>query len=130
MSAIAYLVSLTLSVQMCKMRNYILSILFSLLFLPLSAQHGADTALCHALAEQLGVPFSQNNSIVFFASGQEKFDDLFHTIRQARRSIHLEYFNFRNDSISRVLFGLLAEKVKEGVEVRVIFDGLDRKSVV
>lgn len=128
MSAIAYLVSLTLSVQMCKMRNYLLSILVSLLFLPLSAQHGADTALCHALAEQLGVPFSQNNSIVFFASGQEKFDDLFHTIRQARRSIHLEYFNFRNDSISRVLFGLLAEKVKEGVEVRVIFDGFGNSS--
>ena len=36
--------------------------------------------------------------------------------------IHLEYFNFRNDSIANALFDLLAEKVKEGVEVRAMFD--------
>lgn len=64
-----------------------------------------------------------DNSIVLFKRGQEKFDDLFAAVRAARRSIHLEYFNFRNDSISKLLFTLLAEKAAEGVEVRAIFDG-------
>mgnify|MGYP002734411867 CR=1 FL=1 len=41
---------------------------------------------------------------------------------QARSSVHLEYFNFRNDSIANMLFDLLAEKAKEGVEVRALFD--------
>jgi len=61
-------------------------------------------------------------------SGQEKFDDMFHAIKQARSSVHLEYFNFRNDSIASLLFGLLAEKAAEGVEVRALFDGFGNDS--
>lgn len=55
-------------------------------------------------------------------SGREKFTDLFEAIRHAKHHVHLEYFNFRNDSIANALFDLLAEKVKEGVEVRAMFD--------
>lgn len=54
--------------------------------------------------------------------GQEKFDDLFLAIKQAKSSVHLEYFNFRNDSIARLLFDILEEKAAEGVEVRALFD--------
>ena len=61
-------------------------------------------------------------------TGQEKFDDMFKAIRQARSSVHLEYFNFRNDSIASLLFDLLAEKVKEGVEVRALFDAFGNSS--
>ena len=46
-------------------------------------------------------------------NGQEKFDDMFAAIRQAKHHVHLEYFNFRNDSIADMLFDILAEKVKE-----------------
>ena len=55
-------------------------------------------------------------------TGREKFTDLFEAIRHARHHIHLEYFNFRNDSIANALFDLLAIKAKEGVEVRALFD--------
>lgn len=53
---------------------------------------------------------------------------MFQAIRQARKSIHLEYFNFRNDSIADALFDLLAEKAKEGVEVRALFDAFGNAS--
>ena len=72
--------------------------------------------------------FSRNNAVTLLQSGQEKFDDMFTAIRQARSSVHLEYFNFRNDSIAHLLFDLLAEKVKEGVEVRALFDGFGNDS--
>ncbi len=62
-----------------------------------------------------GVSFSHDNSVTLLMSGQEKFDDMFQAIRQAKHSVHLEYFNFRNDSIASLLFDLLAEKVKQGV---------------
>ena len=75
-----------------------------------------------------GVTFSHDNSVVLLTSGQEKFDDLFKAIRQAKSSIHLEYFNFRNDSIANLLFDLLAIKAKEGVEVRALFDGFGNDS--
>jgi len=61
-------------------------------------------------------------------SGQEKFDSMFDDIRQARHSIHLEYFNFRNDSIAMLLFELLKEKRREGVEVRALFDAFGNDS--
>lgn len=61
-------------------------------------------------------------------SGQEKFDDMFKAIRQARSSVHLEYFNFRNDSIARLLFNILVDKAREGVEVRALFDAFGNSS--
>lgn len=75
-----------------------------------------------------GVSFSHDNSVTLLMSGQEKFDDMFQAIRQAKHSIHLEYFNFRNDSIASLLFDLLAEKTKEGVKVRALYDGFGNSS--
>jgi len=53
---------------------------------------------------------------------------MFAAIRQAKSSIHLEYFNFRNDSIASLLFDLLRQKRKEGIEVRAMFDGFGNDS--
>lgn len=78
--------------------------------------------------EECGVRFSHNNCVTLLMSGQQKFDDMFEAIRQARHSIHLEYFNFRNDSIASMLFDLLREKRREGVEVRAMFDGFGNDS--
>ncbi len=74
------------------------------------------------------IRFSKDNSVTLLLSGQEKFDDMFKAIRQAKSSIHLEYFNFRNDSIASLLFDILREKRKEGVEVRAMFDGFGNDS--
>ena len=74
----------------------------------------SDSLIVDKLEEE-GVKFSDDNSVTLLMSGQEKFDDMFQAIRQARSSIHLGYFNFRNDSIASLLFDLLAEKAKEGV---------------
>ncbi|WP_409997002.1 phospholipase D-like domain-containing protein [Alloprevotella tannerae] len=88
----------------------------------------SDSQIVNYLKAHFDVPFTDNNKLVFFKTGQEKFDDLFAAIRQARRSIHLEYFNFRNDSISRALFDLLAKKAQQGVKIRALFDGFGNSS--
>ncbi|RRD03045.1 phospholipase D-like domain-containing protein [Prevotella sp. OH937_COT-195] len=75
-----------------------------------------------------GIKFTKDNSVVLLMSGQEKFDDMFNAIRSAKSSVHLEYFNFRNDSIANLLFEILANKIKEGVVVRALFDGFGNKS--
>jgi cardiolipin synthase len=91
------------------------------------AQETSDSIIKREL-ESLGINFSHNNSVALLMSGQQKFDDMFAAIRQARHSIHLEYFNFRNDSIASLLFDILREKRKEGVEVRALFDGFGNDS--
>ncbi|UKK49901.1 cardiolipin synthase [Prevotella sp. E13-17] len=87
----------------------------------------SDTLIYNQL-KSYGIRFSDNNNIKVIMSGQEKFDSMFDDIRQARHSIHLEYFNFRNDSIAMQLFELLKEKRREGVEVRALFDAFGNDS--
>ena len=87
----------------------------------------SDSVIVKQLREK-GIRFSHNNSVTLLMSGQEKFDDMFQAIRQAKKSVHLEYFNFRNDSIAGLLFELLAEKVKQGVKVRALYDGFGNSS--
>lgn len=81
----------------------------------------SDSLVLRFLSDS-GIPVSSNNKVKLLKSGHEKFIDLFAAIREAKHHIHLEYFNFRNDSIANALFDVLAEKVKEGVEVRAMFD--------
>ena len=110
------------------MRNkWILLASVCLSCLTASRAQTSDSLIVSQLREQ-GVSFSHNNNVTLLTSGQEKFDDMFEAIRQAKSSIHLEYFNFRNDSIAHLLFDLLGEKVKEGVEVRALFDGFGNSS--
>lgn len=91
------------------------------------AAETSDSTILRVLKDN-GVTFTDNNKVVLLMSGQEKFDDMFKAIKQAKSSIHLEYFNFRNDSIAGELFRLLRRKAQEGVEVRALFDGFGNDS--
>lgn len=108
-------------------RTLIVTIIANFCLLSAADAQRSDSTIVRQLREE-GIRFSDNNSVTLLMSGQEKFDDMFCAIRQARSSVHLEYFNFRNDSIASLLFDLLAEKVKEGVEVRALFDGFGNDS--
>lgn len=108
-------------------RTLIVTIIANFCLLSAANAQRSDSTIVRQLREE-GIRFSDNNSVTLLMSGQEKFDDMFCAIRQARSSVHLEYFNFRNDSIASLLFDLLAEKTKEGVEVRALFDGFGNDS--
>ena len=101
-------------------------ILFLLISLYSHAQ-SSDSLLVADMRRE-GIAFTQGNSIRLLMSGRDKFADMFETIRQAKSSVHLEYFNFRNDSIANLLFDILREKRKQGVEVRALFDGFGNDS--
>lgn len=82
----------------------------------------SDSILVDYLWEEYGIPTTTHNRVKLLKSGEEKFEDLFEAIRKAEHHIHLEYFNFRNDSIAGLTFKLLAQKAQEGIEVRALFD--------
>ena len=110
-----------------RLKSIIITLIACLCTMAEVSAQTSDSLIVDKLEEE-GVKFSDDNSVTLLMSGQEKFDDMFQAIRQARSSIHLEYFNFRNDSIASLLFDLLAEKAKEGVEVRALFDGFGNDS--
>ena len=101
-------------------------ILFLLISLYSHAQ-SSDSLLVADMRRE-GIAFTQGNSVRLLMSGRDKFADMFETIRQAKSSVHMEYFNFRNDSIANLLFDILREKRKQGVEVRALFDGFGNDS--
>jgi cardiolipin synthase len=109
--------------------KYICRLIVVFLLYPMfSYAQRSDSVVAAMLEHKDGVVFTHDNSVTLLMSGQEKFDDMFAAIRQAKSSVHLEYFNFRNDSIASLLFKILGEKAKQGVEVRAIFDGFGNDS--
>ena len=86
--------------------HFLLLSIFNFQFSICKAQT-SDSLIVNIMRSE-GVTFSHDNSITLLTTGAEKFQDMFTAIRQARHSVHLEYFNFRNDSIANALFDLLA----------------------
>ena len=111
-------------------RKQYLSGIVTILFLMISLigqARGSDSRIMDQMGVA-GVKFYNGNEVKLIMSGREKFDMMFEDIRNAKSSVHLEYFNFRNDSIASLLFDILREKRKQGVEVRALFDGFGNDS--
>ena len=103
-------------------------IIITFLLISLYTQAETSDSLIVRQMSEYGIHFTKGNEVKLLMSGKEKFADMFEAIRQAKSSVHLEYFNFRNDSIAGLLFEILREKRKEGVEVRAVFDGFGNDS--
>ena len=68
--------------------------------------------------------FTQNNRIQILKNGDEKFPALLKALKSARHHIHMEYYIIRDDNIGREVRNILAAKAKEGVEVKLLYDGM------
>ncbi|KPV40187.1 hypothetical protein AN478_08625 [Thiohalorhabdus denitrificans] len=67
-------------------------------------------------------PNATGNNVDVFGHGEEKYARLEEDIRGAEDHIHLAYYLWANDRTGMWLRDLLTEKVREGVEVRVLYD--------
>ncbi len=70
-----------------------------------------------------GYPIYQNTQAWYFAQGEDKFAEMLRQIEQAEHFIFLEYFIVREGHMWGRVLSLLAKKVKQGVEVRMMYDG-------
>ena len=75
-----------------------------------------------AILNTSGMGFSNNNDVRLYTLGEDKFRDLYDDLRNAKRYIHLEYYIIRNDELGNELMDILTQKVKEGVEVKLLTD--------
>ncbi len=65
-----------------------------------------------------------NNQVTYFNRGKDKFEALVQDIRRAKKFIHLEYYIWRGDRLGTRLVEELTKKAEEGVEVRLLYDGM------
>jgi cardiolipin synthase len=80
--------------------------------------------------------FNQKNSLTLgknkvtpLKNGEEKFPEVFESLRNATHHIHIEYYIIANSDVSDQLLEILIEKAKQGVEVRVFVDGLGSRKL-
>lgn len=69
-----------------------------------------------------GGPLSVNNEIDIFTDGFSKFDSLKQDLKNAQKSILLQYYIFLDDNIGREISDILIDRAKNGVDVKVIYD--------
>ncbi|EQB89341.1 cardiolipin synthase [Clostridium punense] len=68
--------------------------------------------------------FTTNNEIEILNNGHEKFPKLIKHLKNAKKYIHLEYYIFNDDDIGNEILNILVEKAKEGVDVKLLYDGM------
>ena len=69
-----------------------------------------------------GSPIMPATSVEVFTEGQEKFDALLDDLRAARHHIHLMYLIWERDELTARVTEVLLEKLRQGVEVRILYD--------
>ena len=68
-------------------------------------------------------PVYENNDVTFFPLGEYKWMEMLRQLEQARSFIFLEYFIVDEGLMWGKVLEILARKAKEGVDVRVMYDG-------
>lgn len=84
----------------------------------------ANTNLSHFLYQQLGFPTYGNTDAQYFPLGDDKFPVLVEELANAKKFIFMEYFIVEEGIMWDTILNVLAAKVKEGVEVRFMYDGM------
>lgn len=79
--------------------------------------------------ETSGSMLTDDNDVDYFIDGNDKFNALIEDLKSAEHFIHIQYYIIKNDVLFNRIRDVLADKVKEGVEVRVLFDGMGCRSV-
>lgn len=64
------------------------------------------------------------NDIKIFTSGVEKINALKKDLKNAKKSINLEYYIFADDRVGKEIMKILCAKAKEGVDVKLIYDSV------
>ncbi|MDO5560465.1 MAG: cardiolipin synthase [Oscillospiraceae bacterium] len=71
-----------------------------------------------------GFPIYRNTTVTYFRCGEEKFEQVKAQLRRAKHFIFMEYFIIDDGKIWSEILEILKEKVKAGVDVRVLYDGM------
>ena len=92
-------------------------------------QHENSARLMTYLFNEGEAIYSSGNEAEIFLDGNPLFERMIEDIKNAQNHIHLLYFSFNNDQLGRKIAALLIEKVRQGVEVRLIYDSLGTRAL-
>ncbi len=76
------------------------------------------------ISKSAGYPVYKNTSVKYFSLGEENFETLIEELKKAKHYIFMEYFIIKQGTMWDKVLEILTEKANEGVDVRLIYDGL------
>ena len=75
-------------------------------------------------------PVYRHTKTTYFPSGEAKFEEMKKQLLKAEKYIFLEYFIIGEGEMWGEILAILKQKVQEGVEVRVLYDGMNEFSTL
>ena len=94
----------------------------------LSAKAPVKYGALAALSESLGhMPVFSGNDVEVLAEYDDAINRLAADINKAKYFVHLEFFIFVLDDVSEPVFAAMANAVKRGVKVRVMYDAISTR---
>jgi cardiolipin synthase A/B len=105
-----------------------------------AAQPGAITGLADTQGELAHLaamlwasgrsPLTMGNRLEILQNASEKYPRLLDDIRAASRSVHMVYYEWASDAFTDKVGEVLREKVRSGVEVRILYDPVGSYSML
>lgn len=89
----------------------------------LEKENMQTAALANYVCEYGGFPAYENTGIKYFSCGEDKIEELLLQLEKAEKFILMEYFIVAKGYVWDRVLDVLKRKVKEGVEVRFMYDG-------
>lgn len=87
------------------------------------AEENPGAASLARYIERNGYPAFEHTAVTYFPLGEKKFEEMLRQLEQAKSFIFLEYFIVDEGMMWGKILEILARKAKEGVDVRVMYDG-------
>jgi len=72
---------------------------------------------------------TEHNQVTILNNGDQTFASIIDEIQKAEHHIHLEYYIIDDDIIGNQIRELLIEKSKQGVKIRIIYDGFGSRGL-
>ncbi len=90
---------------------------------PRHSAAGSD-AVERIVAAGCGTRTTLHNRLQLLHNGNNAFTALIAALQRATRSIHMEYYIFRDDRVGCTIAEILRRKARAGIEVRIIYDAV------
>jgi len=86
--------------------------------------------LCRYMNKSGCFPIYENTEVTYFPLGEDKFEAMLEELKKAEKFIFLEYFIINEGLMWGSVLKILADKAAEGVDVRVMYDGMCEMSTL
>jgi len=80
--------------------------------------------MIYALTNSNNANFTTNNNVDIYSNSDSFFNSLLNELRNAQYFINIQFYIFKDDEIGNEIIEILLEKVKQGVEVRLLYDAV------